>query len=387
MKNNNLKLKIFTLIAFFVVGLSHSGCSLFSEAVDNVTNLVGLNETATVIANTAQIRSSYAVVAADLLEVKRGDKLEVLEETEFEKVRWYRVRANDEDKTEGWIETQNVITSDLLEKSKKLAADAKDVPPQAAGQLRAASNLRLAPDMKSENLLFKLANGSTFEVMSWKFVPKAQDAADVDDSSKGEQKQTRQTKNEEIEAAKEANEPEKLDEKYDVWYQVRLDPSVSPAPAGWLFGRQVELQVPNDILFYQENDKKFVAWHRLDNDAGDKSASRDTVKSATPGSWVILTRSNLVKAIDGVEPDFDGIIVLAYDKYDQQHYAVYRNTGSFWGLLPLRVEGSGDNKTFAVQLRNNNGTMEDKRFVVFKDKNRMRLTPPENMAQFETKNK
>lgn len=386
MKNNNLMMKFFTLAAFFVVGISQSGCSLFSEAVDNVSNLVGINETATVISNTAQIRSSYAVVAADLLEVKRGDKLEVLEEMEFEKVRWYRVRAADEDKTEGWIETQNVITSDLLEKSKKLAADAKDIPPQAAGQLRAASNLRLAPDMKSENLLFKLANGSTFEVMSWKFVPKAQDAADVDDSSKGEQKQARQSKNAEIEAAKEANEPEKLDEKYDVWYQVRLDPSVSPAPAGWLFGRQVELQVPNDILFYQENDKKFVAWHRLDSDAGDKSASKDTVKSATPGSWVILTRSNLVKAIDGVEPDFDGIIVFAYDKYDQQHYAVYRNTGTLWGLLPLRVEGTGDNKTFAVQLRNNSGAMEDKRFVVFKDKNRMRLTPPENMAQFETKN-
>ncbi len=385
MKINSFKTKLLTLIAFFAIGFSNTSCTMIGEAYDNVTSLVGLSETATVIANTAQIRSSYAVVAADLLEVKRGDKLEVLEEMEFEKVRWYRVRAGDEDKTEGWIETQNVITSELLEKSQKLAADYKDFPPQAAGQLRAASNLRLAPDMKTENLLFKLANGSNFEVMGWKFVQKAQDAADVDDASKGEQKPASKSKNAEIEAAKEANEPEKLDEKYDIWYQVRLDKSVSPAPAGWLFGRQVELQVPNDILFYQENDKKFVAWHRLDNDAADKSASRDTVKSATPGSWVILTRSNVVKAIDGVEPDFDGIIVLAYDKYDQQHYAVYRNTGAFWGLLPLRVEGAGDNKTFAVQLRNNSGAMEDKRFVVFKDKNRVRLTPPENMAQFETK--
>ena len=75
----------------------------------------------------------------------------------------------------------------------------------------------------------------------------------------------RTTKNEEIEAAKENDEPDKMDETYDIWYKVRLDPSVSPAPAGWLFGRQVELQLPNDILFYQQNNKKFVAWQRIDN--------------------------------------------------------------------------------------------------------------------------
>jgi len=385
---NTKKVKFLVLATFCAIGLAQSGCGIFDEAVKNVTSLVGLSETATVIAKTAQIRSSYAVVAADLLEVKRGEKIDILEQVEFDKVLWYRVRAHDEDNTEGWIEWQNVITNELLEKSQKLAQEFKDLPPQAAGQLRAASNLRLAPDMKSENLLFKLANASTFEVMDWKFVPKEQNAADVDDAAKGEQKQAKKSKNEEIEAAKEAGEPEKLDEKYDVWYQVRLDPSISPAPAGWLFGRQVELQVPNDIIYYQENDKKFVTWYRLDNEPVDKSSPKDTVKSATPGSWIILTRTNLVKAIDGVEPDFDGIIVLGYDKYDQNHYSVYRSgSGVFWGLLPLKVEGTGDSKTFSIQMRNNNGTIQEKRFIAFKDKNRMRLTPPEDIAQYETKRK
>jgi hypothetical protein len=385
MKNTNFKTIFLTLTALVAIGFSQTGCGLFGDAIDNVTSLVGLSDTGTVIAKTAQVRSSYAVVAADLLEVKRGDKLDVLEQMEFEKVIWYRVRARDEDNTEGWIEAQNVITDDVLEKSKKLAEEFKDLPPQAAGQVRAVSNLRLAPDMKSENLLFKLASTSTFEVMDWKFVPKEQNAAEVDDSAKGEQKQASKTKNEEIEAAKEENEPTKLDEKYDIWYLVRLDPSVSPAPAGWLFGRQVELQVPNDILFHQQNNKKFVTWHRLDSDPSDKSGSKDTVKSATPGSWVILTRTDKVKAIDGVEPDFDGIMVLAYDKYDQNHYMAYRASGEVWGLLPLKVEGTGDNRTFSIQLRSNNGEIQDKRFVVLKDRNRMRVTPPQDMAQFEMK--
>ena len=358
-----------------------SGCGIVDQAVSGVSSIVGLADTATVISKTAQIRTSYAVVSGDLLEVKRGDRLDVLDQVEFEKVLWYRVRARDEVKTEGWIEAQHVITNDVLEKSKKLAEEFKDIPPQAAGQLRAASNLRLAPDMSPENILFKLANGSTFEIMDWKFVPKQEEAADVDDAAKGEQKQTKRTRNEEIEAAREAGEPEKLDEKYDVWYQVRLDPSVSPAPAGWMFGRQVELQVPTDVVFFQANNRKFVAWQRLDTDVASKAVASD--KMSAPGNWVILSRSNQVKAIDGVEPDFDGIQILAFDKYDQSYYTAWRSGTDVWGTLPLRLEGQGDNKTFIVQLRNSEGKMDEKRFVVFRDKSRVKVTPPEDIAQYQ----
>lgn len=375
-----MKIKAILVITLAVGIAVTTGCGVVEEAVSGVSSIVGLADTATVIAKTAQIRTSYAVVAADLLEVKRGDRLDVIDQVEFEKVLWYRVRARDEAKTEGWIEAQNVITSDVLERSRKLAEEFKDLSPQASGQLRAASNLRLAPDMSTENVLFKLANGSTFEIMDWKFVPK-EEVADVDDAAKGEQKKAKRTKNEEIEAAKEAGEPEKLDEKYDVWYRVKLDPSVSPAPAGWLFGRQVELQVPSDLVFYQHNNKKFVTWQRLDTDLANRSVTTD--KMSAPGNWVVLSRSNQVKAIDGVEPEFDGILVLAFDKYDQSYYTVWRSSGDVWGRLPLKLEGQGDNKTFVVQLRNAEGRMDEKRFQVFKDKSRVKVTPPEDIAQYQ----
>ena len=374
--------KLFTFLTILLVGLTLSGCGVVTSAVDNVTGLVGLNETGTVIANRAQIRSSYAIVAADLLEVKRSDALEILDEVEFEKVHWYRVRANDEDKTEGWIEAQNVITSALLEKSKKIADEDKDFQPQASGQIRAATNLRITPEQRDDNILVKLDNLSTFEIVSWRFVPKAQDASDVDNAKKGDEKPVKgKSKNAEIEAAKEDNEPDKIEDKYDIWYKVRLDRSVSPAPAGWIFGRQVELQVPSDIVFYQNNDKKYVSWARLDNiDSNDKSTAKDNAKASKPGSWVILSRTNLVKAQDGIEPDFDGIIVLAYDKYNEEHYTSYRS-GDVWGLLPLKVEGTGDNKTFVLKLRNAAGQMEEKRFVTFKDpKGHLKVTVPEGVA-------
>lgn len=376
-----MRFKAFLFIPILTLVFSQSGCSLLDQTVNSVSGAFGLSDTATVITKKAQIRTSYAVVAADLLEVKLGDKLDVLDQMDFEKVLWYRVRAHDETNTEGWIEAQNVITGQTLEKSVALAEEFRNLSPQASGQLRAASNLRLASDMSPENVLFKLANGSTFEIMDWKFVPKQQDASDVDDAKKGEQKQVKKTKNEEIEAAKEANEPAKLEETYDIWYLIKLDRSVSPAPAGWLFGRQVELQVPSDIVFFQQNNKKFVTWQRFDTDSANKVNSGDKVTA--PGDWIILSRTNVVKAIDGVEPDFDGILILAFDKYRQEYYTAWRSTGEVWGMLPLVVGGQGDAKYFTMQMRRPGGELEEKRFIITRDKNRVKITPPEDMATFE----
>jgi hypothetical protein len=360
-----------------------SGCGWLDSVVSGVSNAVGLSDTATVIAKTAQIRTSYAVVAGDLLEVKRGDRLDILDQTESEKVIWYRVRAHDEAQTEGWIEAQNVITSDVLDKSRKLAESFQNQPAQAAGQLRAASNLRISSEMSPESVLYKLPSGSTFEIMSWSYVVK-QEVADVDDESANQRRSSR-SKNEDIEAAKEVGEPDKLDDKYDMWYLVRLDPSVSPAPAGWLFGRQVELQVPTDISFFQSNNRKFVSWQRLDAENVERGA---VGRGTTPGSWVVLSRTNVSKPVDGVEPDFDGIVVLAFDKYDQSYYSAFRTSGDVWGTLPMRVEGTGDNKSFVLKLRSPDGQMVEKRFAVIKDKGgRLRITPPEDIGQFQTKGK
>jgi hypothetical protein len=374
-----MKLKFVVFIATAIVGLGQLGCSYFDSGV------LGQNDTATVIAKSAWIRTSYSVVAADLLEVKRGDRLDIIDHVDFEKVLWYRVRAHDEAQTEGWIEAQHVITSETLAKSKDLAEEFKDQEPQAAGIVRSASNLRSAPDIGPDNVLFKLPAGSNFEIMQWKFVPK-QESPDVDDAPKGQQKPGSKSKNEEIEAAKDEDEPDKLEDLYDVWYLVHLDPSISAAPAGWLFGRQVELQVPTDIVFFQANNRKFTTWQRLDSDSANRVGVGD--KSLAPGSWVVLARDSYSKPIDGVEPDFDSILVLAFDKYDQSYYTAWRTTPGMevWGRLPLKVEGKGDNKTFAVNLRNNtSGQIETKTFVVFKDKSRLKITPPEDIAQFQKK--
>lgn len=371
--------KLSVSIISVLFALSMSGCSVVSGAFEGMQNIVGLGEKGTVIVYRAQVRSSFAVVAADLLEVKRGQTMDILEEEDFEKVKWYRVRVHDEDNTEGWIEAQNIIVGSLLEKSKKLAEEDKNLQSQATGELRAPTNLRLSPEQKDDNILFKLEKKSdsetTFDIVGWKYVPRQ---ASPDEANKpgGQGK-----KNEEVESAKDENHVESLDEAYDIWYRVRLDPSVSPAPAGWIFGRQVELRVPSDIVFYQTGLRKFVTWQRLDDIEEEKPTSKDMPKISKPGSWVILMRSNEVKAKGGVEPDFDGILVLAYDKFNEEHYTIYRNE-EVWGNIPLRVDGIGDNKSFYVNIKNAAGALEEKRFSVVKDqKGHLKVIPPPDMVK------
>ena len=365
-----------TLLVLFVLAGSvmFSSCSIVEALSESTWSFVGLTETGTIISKQVYIRSSYAVVAADLLQVKRGETLEVLSETTFSKVLWYRVRAFDDVRTEGWIEAQHIIKADALDKSKKLVEETKDLQAQAMGRLRATSNLRLTPDQSDSNILLRLDNAAAFEIIEWKYVKKKE-------KKKG-------LENEEIEAAKDGSETEKLEDRYDIWYKIRLDPSVSPAPMGWVFGRQVDLSVPTDIIYYQTNRRKFVTWQSLENSVANDPGSQNNEGKGDgrPRSWVILSRTNEVKEINGVEPDFDGILVLGFDKYNEEHYTAYstaRDRIDVWGTLPIKVEGARDNKTFVVNLRNpDTGKMEKKNFVLYKDKNkRLRVTVPKGLKK------
>lgn len=369
------KLLLFLILVFGAI--VSSGCT-------SVAGLVGMNQKCVVIAKRAQVRSSGAVVAADVLEVSRGQTLEVLDEMTYENEKWYNVRASDEEQTEGWIEARYVMTQTLLEKSQKLADEDRETPVQAAGQLRAASNLRLSPDRTTdENILFKMLGGDTFEIVGWKRVPKT-DEAEKDDAPKSSNNQAGKNGNQQKQ--KDHNAPLQLDDKYETWYKVRLDPSVSPAPAGWIYGKQVELAVPADIIFYRTG-REFVAWRRLDGDESANSSflkrGKDAAREDKPGSWVVLEKSNILQEPDGEEPDFDRILVLGYDKYKQDHYKVYRS-GNVKGFLPLRVTGTGDSRVFSVKLKDGQGQFIDVQFQVFKDaRGNMKVKTPDNIPKDE----
>jgi hypothetical protein len=347
-------------------------CGLIALAVTGCSTLAKRDDAGVVVARRAQIRSSTAVVAADLLEVNRGDVVDILESVEVpdpsdntRKETWLRVRAHDEEATEGWIESRNVMPNNVLEEARKVAEEDKDIPAQATGQLRASSNLRLTPDRSgNENIMMRLDSGSSFDIVWWKRVPKPKlsEAIESDVAPKAGSAQQSGSRSE---RDTENKEPE---EENELWYKVRLSSSISPAPAGWIYGKQVELSVPSDIIFYRTG-REFVAWQRLDGDASDNDGSpkgKDAAREARPGSWIILEKSSSNQPRTLEEPDFDRIYVLGYDKRNQEHYTAYRSP-DVRGFLPLRVSGQGENKTFTIRIQDENGEVKEVQYSAYKD--------------------
>src|SRR5215210_8298709 len=203
-------------ILVFVLLLISLGCQTLAKR----------SSTGVIVARRAQIRSSTAVVAADLLQVNRGDAVDILESTDVSdpsdntrKERWLRVKARDSDATEGWIESRNIMPDDVLAESKKLADEDKDVPAQATGQLRASSNLRLTPDRSgNENIMMRLDSGSSFEIVGWKRVPKpkSSEAIETDIAPKAGSAQQANSR-----SGQQENEDKEPEETNELWYKVK----------------------------------------------------------------------------------------------------------------------------------------------------------------------
>lgn len=356
-----MQMKVIKTLVVLAIPLVLLGCQ----------TLASKNTTGVVVARRAQIRSSTAVVAADLLQVNRGDTVDILESTDVadpsdntRKERWLRVKARDEDTTEGWIEARNVMPEDVLEESRKISEEDKDIPAQASGQLRASSNLRLTPDRSgNENIMMRLDSGSSFDIVGWKRVPKpkSSEAIETDVAPKAGSVQQNSGR-----PGRQTDEPPEEEEANELWYKVRLSPTASPAPAGWIYGKQVELAVPSDIIFYRTG-REFVAWQRLDGDKDSTDSNKDAGREAKPGSWMILEKSSANRQQGVDEPDFDRIYVLGYDKRNQEHYTAYRSP-DLRGYLPARIEGQGENKTFTIRLQEDEGgEVKEVRYSVYKD--------------------
>ncbi len=372
----NLNWTLIKLLGLLSVAFLFGACSAIASR----------NNTGVVVTRSAQIRSSTAVVAADLLEVSRGDTVDILDSIDIpdpsdntKKERWFRVRARDTDKTEGWIEARNIMPEEVLEKARKLADEDKNVQAQATGQLHAGSNLRLSPDRSNnENIMMRLDSGSSFEIVGWTRVPKFK-GADSTESDTAPKPGTATNNKSKGSDSNEANPEDQ--ETTELWYKVRMAPTISPAPEGWIFGKQVELTVPSDIIYYRTG-REFVAWRRLDeetSDEGSATKTKDVAKESRPGSWVILEKSSSKEPHKIGEPDFDRIYVLGYEKHDQDHYTAYRSP-DVEGYLPLRVEGKGANRTFTARIKDDTGQAKDLTFNLYRDEHGvMRVSPPEQM--------
>jgi uncharacterized protein YgiM (DUF1202 family) len=263
-----------------------------------------------------KLKSSTAPAARFIGELKGGDQVTVKDrETAEDGEMWSKVIGPNGES--GWIKSLNLVKSEIVEKSRQIAAEIKDIPTQAIGKSNALLNLRLSPDRSDdENVAITLPTGTRFEIVARERKPRP-----AKTEGKGKAK-------EDSESNPNANI------RYDNWYEVRLKDNAI-LPAGWVYGDSVELDIPIDIFHYVSSGRRIVGWQKIATvAAGDK---------ASCGHYLALERK-ISGADEGV--DFDRAKLLACDPATRDYSTPFRE--DIAGRFPVTVKMDGARGYFQI---------------------------------------
>src|ERR1043166_348916 len=140
MQNVSIVTKQILIGSFFVLlSLLMTGCGLISSDSKIEEGIVNQK---------TKIRSSTALAALDLAEVKRGDRLDILDQAQVKTPtrtnEWYKVRTKGKDATEGWLEAKYVINKSIVDKTQELFEKSKGITSQGTGRLKVQTKLSAA---------------------------------------------------------------------------------------------------------------------------------------------------------------------------------------------------------------------------------------------------
>lgn len=288
---------------------------LFMLAIFALTTLMACSDservrsTAIVALDRVRIRSSTAEAARTVGEVKSGDRVSILNQTDVDGVAWVRIKTPDG--TSGWVQTKSLVDQEAFDKSHQLADSLKDAQTQAVGRSKATLKLRLTPDRTSdENVLNVLQTATELEILKRERRPRPNLATDAKDTESSN------------------------DQKYDDWFQVRVKGN-EVTPAGWIYGGSIELQIPPDIIYYPSAGRKIVGWMSL-------GETKD--ENGRTGEHFLV----LEKEIFGKDPDadFNRIKILAYDPGARDYGTPFREDLS--GRYPVKLSREGRTATLEV---------------------------------------
>ena len=301
------------------------------------------DEKAFVVPERLKLRNSTAPAALVIGELKGGDQVTVTNrETAEDGDNWSKVKGPGGES--GWAKTLNLVKREIVEKSRKIAEEIKDVPTQAVGKSKAMLKLRLSPDRSDDdNVATSLPMGTILEIV-------------------GRERKPRPAT---IEGKGEAKEDSNGNVKYDDWYKVRLK-DYSVLPAGWIYGGSVELEIPPEIFYFVSTGREIVGWQKIGTVTGEDSKSGD--------HFLALERKNS-GAAEGV--DFDRMKVLAYDPATRNYSTPFREDVA--GRFPLTMQMEGTRGHFQVITTDKNGQTQKQTYnVEMLEGGKVKVTKPPN---------
>jgi hypothetical protein len=308
----------FHLVIILSLAVSLASCSQGSLGGDK----------AFVVPEKLKLRSSTAQASRVVGELRSGDQVTVTDRANAEDgASWSEVKGPNGE--EGWIESRYLVKWEIVEKSRKIAEEIKDIPTQAIGRSKATLKLRLSPDRSNDdNVATLLPSGTALEIVARERKPRP---ATLDTRS-------------------EATESADKNVRYDDWYQARLK-DYAVLPAGWIYGGSVELEVPPEIVYFVSSGRSITGWQMIGTVKGDDSKSGE--------HYLVLERKNF-----GADEkiDFDRIKVLAYEPYSRDYSTPFRE--DIAGRFPVTMKMNGTCGHFQIIAVDKNGQEQKLRYDV-----------------------
>ncbi len=226
------------------------------------------------------LNDSTAAVRLEIGKLRHGERVGVLSRT----ARWAKVETSAGEV--GWVELGNLIDAPAYEKGRALLAGMKNEAPQAAGVTPAAANLRVEPARDAVQIT-QLAAGERVEVFGRRMVARLPKPGQTEGG----------------ETPREA------------WYLVRAGER-----AGWVLGRLVSLQIPEEISHYAQSFN-LVAWQVL-NTVDDNGR--------------VIPQYVAADREDTPDYDFTRIRVFTWNAARQEYATAYVES-RLRGFFPIRV--------------------------------------------------
>jgi hypothetical protein len=189
--------------------------------------------------------SRLAQVREPVASLKYGERVSVLERKPSDRAGVDNVRVRTPSGAEGWIESRQIMSTELAARAMALVGKARTMPVQAWGKTRVLTNVRLAPGRESARI-FQFPSDVEVEVfaraVAERPVTEEPGAATPPTPLVGDVDKT---------------QPRRED-----WLLIRGRDEEAGEIAGWIRGSFIEPSVPQAIHAYGQGFR-FVAWFEL----------------------------------------------------------------------------------------------------------------------------
>lgn len=281
------------------------------------------------------LRDRVAVVANRVGEVTNGERLKVVVPGD----RFMKVKTPGGQ--EGWIESHAVLDQSQFDQFQDLAKQHAKQPPVAAGLLYNELYMHIAPGRKTQRFYLLPPNAKVF-LLERASVPRSTVASLLGLSAKKTKTRSASSK-----GHKQSFESQFLPSvPMEDWWLCRD----SSGHTGWMLSRDIQVDVPEDVAQYSENERMIGAYVLRTVSDPDSGKPNGVV----PEYLTVLTPYR-----DGLPYDFDQVRVFTWDTKRHRYGTAFR-LRDIAGFFPVKVtpgnpnDPAGPEPQFKIQVASGN---------------------------------